>query len=146
MPMRRGQTVQPTLHGDEALAAFQRLAVENPELSDVILELGTRILDLDGVGIRDRTLTYDISFVFRKAFASFVTPSYQGTINARNSIPSVLSIQVHGVTPEQFAEIDDDLTPWSSGKGLHVVRVRNQRQVQAAFHIIEAAYEWAASG
>lgn len=145
MPMRRGQTVQRQLRGAEAFAAFQRLADENQDLSHIILELGARILNLDGVGIRDRTLTYDISFVFRKAFASFVTPSYQGTINARNSIPGVLSVQVHGVAPEQFAEVVDDLTPWSSGKGLHVVRITNQRQVNAAFHVIEAAYEWAAN-
>ena len=146
MPMRRGQTVQLPLRGVQARRALQRLADENRELSGVILDFGTRVLNLDGVGIRERTLTYDIQFVFRKSFATFVTPSYRGTINARNSIPGVLSVQVHGVSLDQFAELDDDLSPWSIGKGLHVVRVRNHRHIESAFRVIEAAYEWAASG
>ena len=146
MPMRRGQTVQRPLQGTEALGVLQRLADENPDMSDVVLELGARILELDDVGLRDRTLTYDVAFVFRKAFATFVTPSYQGSINARNSISGLVSVQVHGVSPEQFAQVEDDLSPWSNGKGLHVIRVRNQGDVESAFRVIQVAYDWAASG
>ena len=146
MPMRRGQTVQRPLHGVQARRALRRLADENRELSDVIIELGNRVLELDGVGLRDRTLTYDVAFVFRKAFATFVTPSYQGSINARNSISGVVSVQVHGVSPEEFAQVEDDLSPWSNGKGLHVIRVRNLGDFETAFRAVQVAYDWATSG
>ena len=67
MPMRRGQRVQPILVEEEAVAALERLAELNPNLSDLIGNLGRRILELPCEGLREQTgeeqRTYDLAFV-----------------------------------------------------------------------------------
>lgn len=80
--------VQPIVFDEEALDAIARLADENRNLHEVIIDLGQRVLNLPGVGLRQRTPTYDIAFVRprtariprsrRKAFATFITPTHQG--------------------------------------------------------------------
>ena len=80
--------VQPVVFDEEALDAIARLADENRNLHEVIVGLGQRILNIPGVGLRQRTRTYDIAFVRprspripgsrSKAFATFITPSHQG--------------------------------------------------------------------
>ena len=80
---------RPVVFDEEAINAIARLANENPNLHEVITDLGHRILNLPGVGLRQRTRTYDIAFVRprspriprsrSKAFATFIAPSHQGT-------------------------------------------------------------------
>lgn len=80
--------VQPVVFDEEAFNAIARLANENRNLHEVIIDLGQRILNLPRVGLRQRTPTYDIAFVRprtariprsrRKAFATFITPTHQG--------------------------------------------------------------------
>ena len=146
MPMRRGQTVQPVIYGAAARRVLQRHADENPEIHDLIVEAGEGMLDLEGVGLRDSTSTYDVSFVMNKAFATFVTPSYEGSANRRNREDGVLSIQVHGLVDEQIAETEEDLSAWSSNRDLRVVKVRNLGDVGSALRVASVAYDWAAGG
>lgn len=92
MPMEAGQRVQDVLFDEEAFIALRQLADTNPNLSEVIDDLGRRILDLPGVGLREQTgeqqRTYDLAFVRprtprirrsrQKAFVGFIAPTHQG--------------------------------------------------------------------
>ena len=90
MPMRRGQRRQPILVGEDAIEALQRLAQLNPGQSELIEDLGRRILDLPCDGLREQVggqqRTYNIAFVRphserrrQLAFATFIAPSYRGS-------------------------------------------------------------------
>ncbi len=90
MPMQTGQRAGRVLRDGEAIAALERLAELNPSLSELIGNLGRRILDLPCEGLREQTgaqqRTYNIAFVRprsprsrQKAFAAFTAPSYQGS-------------------------------------------------------------------
>ena len=116
MPMRSGQRVQPILVEEEAVAALERLAELNPNLSDLIGNLGRRILELPCEGLREQTgdeqRTYNIAFVRprsprsrRKAFAAFTAPSYQG-IWPPHCPPGTLCVGVK-FNPELRDEIQD---------------------------------------
>ena len=116
MPMRSGQSVQPVLVEEEAVAALERLAELNPNLSDLIVNLGRRILELPCEGLReqtgDRQRTYNIAFVRprsprsrQKAFASFIAPSYHGTWPP-HSPPGTLCVGVK-FNPDLRDEIQD---------------------------------------
>ena len=125
---------------------LQRHADENPRIHDLIIEVGGRILELEGVGLRDSTRTYDVSFVSNKAFATFITPSYAGSANQRNREDGVLTIQVHGVTEEHLDESEEDLSVWSSYRDLRVLKVRNLGQLEPALRVVSTAHDWAARG
>jgi len=80
------------LQGDEALAVLQRLTNDNLDLAEVINGLGTALLNLEGVGLRDgrdrKSRTYDLAFVRPRnpvsrqgTFATFITPTHTGKWN-----------------------------------------------------------------
>ena len=155
MPMEEGQQVQDVLYDEQALTALNRLAELNPNISDVIANLGRRILDLPDVGVREQTgeeqRTYDLAFVRprtprirhsrRKAFVGFITPTHHGewTPSRQNSLgvgirinPSVMINDPHGFLQERaFRE--------QGGGGWHDVYV-NGLYSDAAFDFVEQAY------
>ena len=53
MPRRPGQPNNPVLRGEDAQDALPALAEREARYARVILELGQRILDLEGVGLRN---------------------------------------------------------------------------------------------
>lgn len=53
MPRRPGQPNNPVLRGEDAQDALHALAEREARYARVILELGQRILDLEGVGLRN---------------------------------------------------------------------------------------------
>ena len=98
MPMRRGQQVRDVLYDADAIGALERLAESNASLSAVVNNLGRRILNLPGVGLRvDGRRTYSLAFIRprsprvprsrAKAFTGFTTPDYEGNWMPRVQIP-----------------------------------------------------------
>ncbi len=141
MPMRKTQRVQAVRYGANAVAVIERLAKnkENIDVADVIRDLGRKILSLDGVGLRGPIKTYDIAFVGRKAFASFIAPSHQGkwTPSSPNILRVGVLIPIGGIQDSRGVLRARDF----DRQGWHDVYVdRDRSNVDIAFHIVMQAH------
>ena len=157
MPMRTGQRVQPCLVDEEAVAAIDWLAEMHPNLTEVMSDLGRRILGLTDVCLREQigeeARTYDIAFVRpptpriprsrRKAFATFITPGHPGRWT-----PAWQDGMRVGVKFNPGARIQDPhdlLQPRSFGRqgggGWHDVLLNEDgSNSQVAFDLLQQAY------
>ena len=157
MPMRRGQRVQPVLVEEEAVAALERLAELNPNLSDLIVNLGRRILELPCEGLREQTgveqRTYNIAFVRprsprsrRKVFAAFTAPSYRG-IWPPHCPPGTLCVGIK-FNPDLRVQIQDPRgllrsrpLPQQGGGGWQTIHIDDDGTYSdEAFDLVRQAY------
>ena len=147
--------IQPVIFDDEAMGALAELAEENPDLAEVVTDIGRRILNLPGVGLRESTRTYDIAFVRprspgiprsrRKAFATFITPSSEGVWTP----PPQQHTLLMGVKINPGTGIEDTqgmlrtrAFPAQGGGGWHDVHVAEDgSDSNAAIVIVARAYD-----
>lgn len=156
--MQRGQRAGRVLRDGEAIAALDRLAELNPNLSELIGNLGLRILDLPCEGLREQTgaqqRTYNIAFIRprsprsrRKAFAAFTAPSYQGTWPP-HCPPGALCVGIK-FNPDLDIEIQDSHSllrtrplPQQGGGGWRTIYLdEDSTYSDAAFDLVEQAYQ-----
>ena len=142
MPRARGQPNRPLHYGEVAREIVERLADDNSEpFSEFIRILGHRALQLPDVRVReDRENTYDISFVRGKVFVTFISPIHPGGFQGTNLDPAALTIQFHGVSPEDFPYLELDGSPFGASKGLLRRKVRRMEEIETVLRILEASY------
>ena len=142
MPRARGQRNRQVFFGEDANEIMRRLADDNFALSDAILEIGRITLGFSGVGVReDRQRTFDIAFVRRKVFATLVAPTHQGSHQGTNIDGLALTIQLHGLSREDFPHLEPDGSIYD--KGMLRIRVRGMEDVGLAIPALRASYLWA---
>ena len=161
MPMIRGQRVRDCIYSNEAITALAQLGNRNPAISEIIVYLGQRILDLPGVCLRvDGHGTYDVAFIRprsprptgsrSKAFVSFNSPTFTGRWTPAQ--PNTLRV---GVMVNRSACFQDPLLQqrgpgqeqatgvWHDVRIGHTVGIRagtNLHQLSDVFDVIERAY------
>lgn len=157
MPMRRGQRTQPILVAEEAVEALQRLAELNPGQSELIVDLGRRILELPCDGLREQTgnqqRTYNIAFIRPRsqrrrqlAFAAFTAPSYRGSWPP-HCPPGMLCVGIK-FDPNVIDSIQDPhrllqartLSQQGGGGWYTVYLSEDGAESDAAFDLVEQAY------
>ena len=132
-------------HGNETHTVLDRLGQDNPDLADVILDLGNRILNLPFVGLRDTNSTYDASFVIdpKPTIATFITPTYQGGFNSNLRNASHLTVQIHHLPCQQAHQIPHikaDPKSIAHEKEIHIIRISDAIRVGIAIQAIEEAH------